>query len=57
MSGGGAEAGVKGDQSVVGAGQLGLGGDADDVLVGGTDRRGGGYGQEKDGDGLNWWGG
>ena len=40
--GGGAEAGVKGDQAVVGAGRIGCGGDADGGSVGGTDGGGGG---------------
>ena len=43
MSGGGAEAGVKGGQAVVGTVQLGIGGDADVGSGGRTDGGGGGY--------------
>ena len=42
MSGGGSEAGVKGDQQVVGAGRIGCEGDEDGGLVGGM--YGGGVG-------------
>ena len=57
MSGGVAEARVKGGKEVVGVERLGLGGYADVGLVGGTDRRVGRYGQDGDRDrgGLNWW--
>ena len=41
MSGGGAEAGVKGGQAVVGTVQLGIGGDADVGSGGRTDGGGG----------------
>ena len=47
ISGGGAESGVKGVQAVVGAGWLGIGGDADGGLGGGTDREGRGYGRRR----------
>ena len=59
LSGGGAEAGVKGDKVVVVSGCIGLGGDVDGVSGVVTDRRGrfdrrdrGGRGDE-----LNQWGG
>ena len=54
MSGGVADAGVKGDQAVVLAGRIGCGGDADVVLGGITDGRGGDV-REGDGDGLSRW--
>ena len=59
MYGSGAEARVKGGQAVVGAGRLGLGGDADIGLGGGTDGGIGGDGQDRGGYGerLNRWGG
>ena len=53
VSGGGAEAGVKGGQAVVGAGRTGFGGDADGDSGGGTDGGGGGDGWDEDG--LNRW--
>ena len=57
MSGGRAEAGVKDDQAVSGAGQIGYGGDVNSGSGGGTDVEGGGdrragYGG---GYGLSWW--
>ena len=52
MSGGGVEAGVKGDQAVVGAGRIGCGGDTDGISEGGTDGGGGGDGRDGDGDGV-----
>ena len=55
VSSGGTEAGVKVSQSVVGAGRLGLGGDANVGSGGGTDRGGGGDGQGGDGCRLSWW--
>ena len=57
VSGVGAEVGFKGGHVVVGAGRIGLGGDADGDYRGGTD--GGGRGDRRNGDryGLNWWGG
>ena len=73
MSSGDVEDEVKGGQAVVGAGRLGLGEDVDVSLGGGTDRRWGRYGQDRDrygdgdgdgdgygdgdGDVLNLWGG
>ena len=55
MSGGVSAAGVKGGQTVVGAGRLGLIGDADGGSGGRT--YGGVRGDRLDGDGdrLNWW--
>ena len=47
VSGGGAEARVKGDQAVVGAGLIGCGGDADGGLGGRTDGGGGGDGRRR----------
>ena len=55
VSGGGAEAGVKGDQAVVGAGLIVCGGDADGGSGVGTDGRVGGDEQDGDGDGLSRW--
>ena len=55
MSSGGAEDGVEGDQSVVGAGRIGCGGDADGGPGGGADRGGGGDGWDGDGDRIIWW--
>ena len=55
MSGGGAEAGVKGVQAVVVAGHNLFGGDADGGLGGGTDRGGAGYKQDGYRDGLSRW--
>ena len=55
MSSGGVEDGVNFGQAVVGAGWLGLGGDADGGLGGGK-YGGGGDEWDVDGDGLNWWG-
>ena len=40
---------------MVGAGRTGFGGDMEKLSVGGTDGGGEGYGQERDGDGLNQW--
>ena len=56
VSGGGAEAGVKGGQVMVGVGKLGLGGDIDSVLGGGMGGGEGGYVQDRDEDRLNIWG-
>ena len=57
MSGSKAEAGVKGDQAVVGAGRTGFGGDSYGGSGGGID--GGGGGDRRDGDGyeegVNMW--
>ena len=55
--GSGAEAGVKCGQAVVGSERLRLGGDADDRSGGKTEGGGVGDGQDRDGDGLNRWGG
>ena len=54
MSGGGAEAGVKGDQAVVGSGRIGCGGDVDGASGGRTYGGGGGNGQDGYGDRLSW---
>ena len=53
----GSGAGMKGGQAVVGAGRTGFGGDANRGLGGGTDKWGGGYGQDRDQDGdrFNQW--
>ena len=56
VSSGGAEAGVKVSQAVVGSGRLGLGGDANVGSGGGTDRGGGGDGQDGYEGGLGRWG-
>ena len=53
VSGSSVEDGVKGGQSVVGSGRIGLGGDAEGGSGGGTDGGGGGYGRDRDG--LNQW--
>ena len=55
MSSSRAVPGVKVGQVVVGAGQLGLGGDADRGLGGGMGGGVGGYGRDSGGYGLNWW--
>ena len=55
MSSSGAEAGVKGDQTVVESGRTGCGGDADDSLGSGTDRGQGGHVHDIDRDGLIRW--
>ena len=55
VPGGRAEAEIRGNQSVVGAEIIGLGGDADGGSVGGTDGGGGGDGKYGDGDVFNWW--
>ena len=46
---------VMGGQVVVGTVRIGIGGDADGGLGGGTDRGGGRYGWENDGDRINTW--
>ena len=56
VSGGGRKDRVKGVQSMVGSGRLGLGGDVDDGLGGKTDGQGEVDGQDGDKDRLNWWG-
>ena len=53
VSGGRAEAGVKGGQEVVGSGWTGFGGDMDGSSQGGTD--GGGGGRDGYRDGLSRW--
>ena len=56
VSGGREEAGVNGDQAVVGAGRIGCGGDANGVSGGGTDGGGGGLdGWDGDGDRIVRW--
>ena len=57
MSGGGEEAGFKGDQAVAGAVRIGCGGDANSGSGGGTDVEVGGDAQNENGDGygLSWW--
>ena len=55
VSGGGAETGATGFQSVVVTEHGGFGGDADNILGGGTDGGGGGDGQGGDGCRLSWW--
>ena len=54
VSGGRAEAGVKGDQVVVGSGCIGCGLYADGGSGGRTNRGTGGYGRDGDGDRLSW---
>ena len=48
--------GVKGGQTVMVTGRIGLGKDEDGGLGGGSYGGGGGDGQGGDGDGLNMWG-
>ena len=55
MSGGRADAGVKGGQAVMGSRRPEFGGDEDISSGCGTDEGRVGYGKDRDGDGLNWW--
>ena len=55
VTGGRAEARVKGDQAAVGAGRIECGGDAGGGLVGGTDGGGGEDGRDRDGYRLSRW--
>ena len=55
VSGGGADARVKGDHTVVRSGRVGCGGDAGGESGGGTDGGGGGDGRDRDIGRLSWW--